>query len=132
MVGIIPHFLERQELAHRDVSELVVVDSMHVRKRIMTERADAFCILPGGIGTLDEAFEAITWRQLGLHAKPIVFLDPDGYWEPLARLFGAMETRGYLRVAASELLVRVARPEEVLPALAKLGPAGAPEWLERS
>lgn len=85
--GIIPVHLEDREVAHRGLSELVVVTDMHQRKRIMAERADAFAVLPGGVGTLDETIEILSWRQLGLHEKPIFIVDIAGYWAPLAELF---------------------------------------------
>lgn len=85
--GIIPVHLEHREVAHRGLSELVVVTDMHQRKRIMAERADAFAVLPGGIGTLDETVEILSWRQLGLHEKPVFIIDIGGYWSPLAALF---------------------------------------------
>jgi uncharacterized protein (TIGR00730 family) len=85
--GIIPVHLEHREVAHRGLSELLVVTDMHQRKRIMAERADAFAVLPGGIGTLDETVEILSWRQLGLHDKPVFVVDIGGYWAPLAALF---------------------------------------------
>jgi len=85
--GIIPVHLDHREAAHRGLSELVVVTDMHQRKRIMAERADAFAVLPGGIGTLDETIEILSWRQLGLHEKPVFIVDVAGYWSPLAALF---------------------------------------------
>ena len=85
--GIIPVHLEHREVAHRGLSELVVVADMHQRKRMMAERADAFAVLPGGVGTLDETVEILSWRQLGLHQKPIFVIDIAGYWAPLAALF---------------------------------------------
>jgi uncharacterized protein (TIGR00730 family) len=87
VTGIIPVHLQHREVAHSGVSELVVVADMHQRKRVMAERADAFAVLPGGVGTLDEAVEILSWRQLGLHQKPIVIVDIAGYWSPLAALF---------------------------------------------
>ena len=80
VTGVIPRFLMELELRHPDLSELVVVDDMHTRKRIMFERSDAFVVLPGGLGTLDEAMEIITWRQLARHDKPVVALSIAGYW----------------------------------------------------
>jgi uncharacterized protein (TIGR00730 family) len=87
VTGVIPVHLEHREVAHRGLSELVVVADMHQRKRVMAERADAFAVLPGGIGTLDETIEILSWRQLGLHEKPVVIIDIAGYWSPLAMLF---------------------------------------------
>ena len=86
VIGIIPAALRDRELAHGRVGELVVVDTMHDRKRVMAERSDAFAVLPGGIGTLDEFFEILTWRQLALHDKPIFLVDVAGYWQPLRTL----------------------------------------------
>src|SRR5436190_18581207 len=83
VIGIIPGALRDAELAHEGASELVIVGNMHERKRLMAERADAFAVLPGGIGTLDETFEILTWRHLGLHDKPIYIVDVAGYWRPL-------------------------------------------------
>lgn len=87
VTGIIPVHLEHREVAHRGLSELIVVADMHQRKRVMAERADAFAVLPGGVGTLDETVETLSWRQLGLHQKPLVIVDVAGYWSPLAALF---------------------------------------------
>jgi uncharacterized protein (TIGR00730 family) len=87
VTGIIPVHLEHREVAHRGLSELIVVADMHQRKRVMAERADAFAVLPGGVGTLDETIEMLSWRQLGLHQKPLFVIDIAGYWSPLAALF---------------------------------------------
>lgn len=97
VIGIIPEHLERLEVGYTDVSELLVVDSMHTRKRLMAERSDAFCVLPGGFGTLDEMFEILTWKQLGLHDKPVVILDHEGFWQPLLQLFAHQQAAGFLR-----------------------------------
>ena len=101
------------------MSELVVVDSMHTRKRRMFERADAFCILPGGLGTLDEAFEIITWKQLGLHDKPIVLVNLEGFWEPLLALFAHQLVAGYLHERHWHLFNVVGRVNEVFDAVAE-------------
>ena len=97
VVGIIPEHLVRREVGHETVTDYVVVDSMHARKQAMFERADAFCVLPGGIGTLDETIEILTWKQLGLHDKPVVLLDHDGFWQPLLQLFAHQQAAGFLR-----------------------------------
>ena len=93
MIGVIPDFLKDKELAHPGVTEMVVVPDMHTRKRTMFERADAFCILPGGLGTMDEAFEIITWRQLHLHNKPSILLN-------VGELLGAPARRCSTRIIA--------------------------------
>ena len=86
VVGVIPRFLRRAEVGHGAVTQLVLVETMHERKQRMSEIADAFVILPGGLGTLDEMFEIVTWKQLGLHDKPIVVADIGGFWQPLREL----------------------------------------------
>lgn len=96
ITGIIPEHLRQREVAHAGLTELVVVDSMHARKRAMAERADAFCVLPGGLGSLDEVVEIITWKQLGLHDKPIVLLDHAGFWQPFLDLLGHQAAHGFV------------------------------------
>lgn len=107
VVGIIPEHIQWAEIEHTGLTELHVVDSMHTRKRMMVERSDAFVILPGGLGTLDEAFEILTWKQLQLHDKPIVIADVDGYWRPLLGLIDHMVAQGFARIDRS-VLYRVA------------------------
>src|SRR5271166_1225198 len=113
VIGIIPARLRDAELAHSGATELLVVESMHERKRLMAEKADAFAILPGGIGTLDEMFETVSWKQLGLHDKPILLADIDGYWAPLRALLDDIVTKGFARPKARELL-------RVVPTIAAL------------
>ena len=113
VIGIIPSRLRDAELAHQGATELVVVDTMHERKRLMAEKADAFAILPGGIGTLDEMFEILSWKQLGLHDKPILLADIGGYWSPLRALLEQIVAEGFARPDARRLL-------EVVPTIAAL------------
>lgn len=119
VVGIIPGHLHDREVQHEGLSELIVVDSMHTRKRLMFERAAAFVSLPGGLGTLDETIEIITWRQLGLHDKPIVLVDEDGYWRPLTTLFEHIIAGGFAREESRRLWHVVETVDAVLPALAR-------------
>ena len=120
VTGVIPTRLLRAEVAHSGVTELVVVESMHVRKRLMAEKADAFAVLPGGIGTLDELFETLSWKQLDLHDKPILLVDIGGYWAPLRKLldhivvndFAREQTRGLLHVVPSVSALMTALSEE--------------------
>ena len=120
VIGIIPRRLLNAEVAHIGVSELVVVDSMHDRKRLMAEKADAFAVLPGGIGTLDEFFEIVSWRQLSLHDKPILLVDIGNYWEPLRALldhivvngFARPQTRGFVHVVPSVSALMAALSEK--------------------
>jgi uncharacterized protein (TIGR00730 family) len=99
VIGVIPGDMVDREVAHPALTELVVVESMHERKATMHARSDAFVALPGGFGTLDESFEAITWRQLGLHAKAFAFLDVDGYWQPLIRWIDRAVADGFVDAA---------------------------------
>ncbi len=118
VTGIIPNHLHRREVAHSDVTDLIVVDSMHERKARMAELSDAFAVLPGGYGTVDEMFEIVTWRQLGLHDKPIVLVDLDGYWQALERMVDQFAAEGFISPTNRALYRRVERIEDVLPILA--------------
>lgn len=125
VVGIIPEHIKRYEVDHTGLTELVVVDSMHTRKRMMVERSDAFVILPGGIGTLDEMFEIITWRQLRLHGKPVIIVNINGFWDPLLALLDHMTATGFMRKpnlpgAADQLYHVVRSVDEIAPLLAEL------------
>src|SRR5260370_39355248 len=110
-VGIIPGFLVRREAGHPALTKTVVVETMHQRKYEMFQRWDAFVVLPGGIGTLEEFFEVLSWRTLGLHTKPIVIVDHGGYWQPLASLLrsvveGGFADRSHLHVAACIIVLQ--------------------------
>jgi uncharacterized protein (TIGR00730 family) len=95
ITGIIPEFLDEIEVGRHDIQEFIVTPSMHERKAKMFQMSDAFIVLPGGLGSLDETFEIITWRQLGLHDKPIIIANIDGYWDPLIDLIEATIARGF-------------------------------------
>lgn len=95
VVGVIPEHLDSREGAFHQATELYIVDSMHTRKMQMSERSDAFVILPGGFGSMDEFFEILTWRQIGLHQKPIFVLNIEGYWNPLEELFNHIIDAGF-------------------------------------
>ena len=117
VVGVIPDFLESRELGHRGLNWLHVVDSMHARKNLMEQLSDAFAVLPGGFGTLDETFEILTWRQLRLHDKPIVLINLDGYWTPLLRLVDHVVAEGFARSESRRLFTVVERVEDVIAVL---------------
>ena len=119
VIGVIPARLLRAEVAHRGVSELVVVDSMHYRKRVMAERADAFAVLPGGIGTLDELFETLSWKQLERHDKPILLVDIGGYWAPLRDLLDHIVVSGFAREQTRRLLHVVPSVSALMTALSQ-------------
>jgi uncharacterized protein (TIGR00730 family) len=120
VTGIIPAHLTAGEVAHSGLSELVIVDSMHARKREMAARADAFAILPGGIGTLDETFEILSWRQLALHDKPILIVDTAGYWAPLLALLDHLVAHGFARPSTLALVRVVATVGELMAALGEM------------
>jgi uncharacterized protein (TIGR00730 family) len=122
VIGVLPAALRDRELAHQGVSELVVVETMHDRKRVMAERADAFAVLPGGIGTLDEFFEILTWRQLGLHDKPIFLVDVAGYWQPLRALLAHIVEQRFAMSLIPRLLEIVPNVTAVMTALEQTAP----------
>lgn len=115
VTGIIPEFLTRVEVQLRDVSELIVTDSMHSRKRQMFERSNAFVALPGGIGTLEEVIEMLTWAQLGRHNRPIVIANLDGFWDPLIELFDHIIKAGFARSNIRRIYSVVDNVEDILP-----------------
>ena len=127
VLGIIPDFLRRREQMVGGTQQTVVVPDMHARKQMMFEESDAFVALPGGVGTLEELVEQMTWAQLGRHRKPILLLDIGGFWDPLLILLDHMREHGFIR-SDRELNYAVARrPDEVLPMLrAAAAEAGGP------
>ncbi len=124
VVGVIPESLKKLEVGHQALTELHVVPTMHVRKQMMAERADAFIALPGGIGTLEELYEVWTWRQLGYHTSPIGLLNVDGYYDDLLRFMRHSVAEGFLSPAQNEALLVGGEPEAMLLALAERVDAG--------
>jgi len=131
VIGVIPEHLQIQEKGHHGVTELRVVASMHERKSLMFELSDAFVILPGGFGTLDEAFEMLTWRQLQLHDKPILFLNIEGYWAPFAKLVDQFIGEGFARESSRQLFAMVSAVEDVIPTLLRLPAPAIPDSVRR-
>jgi uncharacterized protein (TIGR00730 family) len=119
-VGVIPQHLMAYEVADLDADELVVVATMRERKQIMDERADAFITLPGGIGTFEEFFEAWTSASLGMHAKPVVVLDPSGHYDPLWRYLDGLREQGFVRQEALDRLHRVRSVEAAFAVIDRL------------
>ena len=132
VVGVIPRFLDEHEVGHTGVTRLEITDSMHERKQLMAELSDGFVVLPGGLGTLEETFEIVTWKQLRLHDKPIVIVNVDDYWRPLRELIGHVVDTGYARRENAESVAFVATVDDVLPKLETM-PEGRvtvdPKWL---
>ncbi|MDE1903412.1 MAG: TIGR00730 family Rossman fold protein [Alphaproteobacteria bacterium] len=119
VIGIIPGHLHEREIGHTGLTQLLVVGNMHERKQTMFEMADAFAILPGGFGTLEEALECITWRQLGLHDKPIFLIDIQEYWVPLLRLFEHVVDSGFAPRNTRSLYRVLPRVEDLPDAVLK-------------
>ncbi|MFD1333858.1 TIGR00730 family Rossman fold protein [Methylopila musalis] len=117
VTGIIPQFLVDREVMLADVQELVVTEDMHERKRIMFERSDAFVALPGGVGTLEELVEQMTWAQLGRHDKPILIADFGGFWSPLIALLHHMSAQGFIRPGMAVPYVVATTVDQVIPLL---------------
>ncbi|MGD0722080.1 MAG: TIGR00730 family Rossman fold protein [Roseiarcus sp.] len=115
VTGVIPGFLVEREHALMATQELIVVEDMHRRKQLMFERADAFIALPGGIGTLEELVEQLTWVQLGRHAKPVLLADIAGFWRPLLSLIAHMNALGFIRHGAEIRYMVAERIEDALP-----------------
>ena len=131
VTGIIPGHLHDREVSHGGVSELVIVDSMHARKTLMFERADAFVTLPGGLGTLDETIEIITWRQLGLHDKPIFLLNEQDYWRPFLALVEHVIGHGFAGPGARALFQVVDDLDALMRALEAMPAPAAPADSDR-
>lgn len=132
VTGIIPEHLQQYEVGHTGVTKLHIVENMHVRKKMMFDMSDAFVVLPGGYGTLDEFFEVLTWRQLQLHDKPIVLVDIDGYWAPMRVLLDHIVDRGFAQQDTRRLVTIVDSVEAIIPAIkAAPLPIYAPEtkWM---
>ncbi|KRR29065.1 TIGR00730 family Rossman fold protein [Bradyrhizobium retamae] len=126
VTGIIPDFLKSRELALSRVQEMIVTPDMHERKRLMFERSDAFVALPGGIGTLEELVEQMTWQQLGRHSKPVLLANIDGFWEPLIALLAHMRATEFIRPALDVDILKAERVEDIVPRL-RAAAARAPE-----
>jgi hypothetical protein len=130
VIGVIPQQLVDWEVAHRGVTRLEVVDSMHTRKARMFELADGFVALPGGFGTLDEMFEMLTWRQLGLGRKPCAFLDVDGFWQPLMTMLDGMVSERFLHQDQRRDLWHGDDIDALLGWMHGYVPAQADKWLD--
>ena len=130
VTGVIPRFLDDREIGHNGVTDLRIVETMHERKMLMADLADAFVVLPGGIGTLEEIVEMLSWSQLGLHRKPMGLLDTEGFWQPLTALLDHMAVEEFVRLDHRRLLLSAPDPDELLEAMAHWeAPAVGRRWL---
>jgi uncharacterized protein (TIGR00730 family) len=130
VTGVIPRFLDDREVGHHGVTDLRIVETMHERKMLMADLADAFLVLPGGIGTLEEVVEMLSWSQLGLHRKPIGLLDVDGFWAPLVALLDHMTAEQFVGLDHRRLLLSDSDPVALLDAMESWeAPKVARRWL---
>ncbi|CTQ54210.1 LOG family protein ORF6 in fasciation locus [Roseibium album] len=117
VTGIIPHFLEKREVMLESLEDLIITKDMHERKHLMFQKSDAFIALPGGIGTLEEAVEMMTWAQLGQHRKPVILANINGFWSPLLELLDHMRAQGYIRPETEVPYLVAKKIEDILPLL---------------
>ena len=132
VIGVIPQSLADREIAHTGITDLRVVDSMHTRKAMMAELADAFIAMPGGVGTFEEFFEVVTWTQLGLHRKPCGLLNVNGFYAPLAAFIDQAVTEGFIKLVHRAAIVVDSDPVALLDTLATIKLPDVPKWIDRT
>lgn len=132
VIGVIPEALVAKEVAHRGLSELKTVKSMHERKSVMADLSDGFIALPGGFGTFEEFFEVVTWTQLGLHKKPCGILNVEGFFEPLIALVKKGTAEGFIRQEHADILLAASSPRELLRLIGEWKPPTVEKWLDKS
>ena len=131
VIGVIPQTLADREIAHTGLTELRVVDSMHTRKAMMAELADAFVAMPGGVGTFEEFFEVVTWTQLGVHRKPCGLLNVNAFYTPLAAFIDQAVSEGFIRPIHRAAVVVDSDPARLLDTLATIDLPDVPKWIRR-
>jgi uncharacterized protein (TIGR00730 family) len=131
VVGILPHFLQSKEIAHKNLTELILVETMHERKTKMNELCDGVIVLPGGYGTLEEFFEMITWAQLGLHKKPIAILNIDGFYDDLIKLTQTMVDKGFLKQINRDMLLMSDNIDELLEKMRNYEAPTVGKWISK-
>ncbi|UII75584.1 TIGR00730 family Rossman fold protein [Flagellimonas sp. HMM57] len=131
VIGVIPDFLKRKEIFHPNITELIVVETMHERKLRIHELSNGFIALPGGFGTMEELFEIITWGQLGLHQKPIGILNVKGFYDAMLRFLDGMVTNGFLKQENRDMLLIGDTPEKLLSKMEEYKPTALPKWIEK-
>jgi uncharacterized protein (TIGR00730 family) len=132
VTGVIPEALARKELAHEGIQDLRVVASMHERKALMADLADGFIALPGGLGTLEELFEILTWSQLGIHSKPVGVLNVDGFYDLLLRALDRAVEERFIRLHHRELIIEDTEADRLLRSLEASEPYHVEKWLDRT
>lgn len=131
-IGVLPIFLKRKELEHENLTEMIIVDSMHERKMKMYELCDGVITLPGGFGTMEEFFEMVTWAQLGLHQKPIALLNTDGYYDDLLSLMENMVRKGFLQEQYKNMLLHDDEIEMLLDKMNKYKAPDVGKWMSKT
>ncbi|MBL7790368.1 MAG: TIGR00730 family Rossman fold protein [Chitinophagales bacterium] len=131
VVGIIPGFLSAKEIIHEGLTETIQTKSMHERKALMEEMADAFIAIPGGFGTLDELFEILTWSQLGLHTKPIGIINTDGFFDPLLAMIQKMEDCQLLKTIHKDMILLATNVTELIEKMNSYQAPEQPKWIKR-
>ena len=129
VIGVLPHFLQRKELAHTRLAELHLVETMHERKLKMNELCDGVIALPGGMGTLEELFEMLTWGQLGLHSKPVALLNAEGFYDTLLTFLQEMVQKGFLREENRSMLLVGTSPSDTLQQMRSYEPRPVAKWI---
>lgn len=131
VIGVLPHFLNKKEIAHNNLTEMILVDTMHERKMKMNELSDGTISLPGGYGTMEEFFEMLTWGQLGLHEKPVAILNTNGFYDSLLELIQKMVDDGFLKEIYRDMLLSGNDIEELLEKMNKYQPIYVEKWIEK-
>lgn len=131
VIGVLPHFLQSKEIAHQDLTELILVETMHERKTKMNDLCDGVIVLPGGYGTLEEFFEMITWAQLGLHKKPIAILNINGFYDDLIKLVQNMVDKGFLKQINQEMLLVSDSIDELLEKMKNYRAPSVGKWISK-
>ena len=131
VIGVLPHFLKSKEIAHEQLTELILVESMHERKTKMNELSDGVIALPGGFGTLEEFFEMLTWAQLGLHKKPIALLNTDGFYDALIALIETMVEKGFLKEVNQQMLLVSDNIDDLLDKMKNYTAPTVGKWISK-
>lgn len=131
VIGVLPRFMADKELAHPKLTKLYLVDTMHERKRLMAELAEGFVALPGGFGTFEEIFEAVTWAQLHLHKSPCALLNVDGYYDALTHFLRGSVQHGFVRQSLLDSLIVARSPDELFDRFARFQPEKSEKWIPK-
>jgi uncharacterized protein (TIGR00730 family) len=131
VIGVLPRFLRAKEIAHEELTELILVESMHERKTKMNELCDGVIALPGGFGTLEEFFEMLTWAQLGLHKKPVAILNIEGFYDSLTTLVQTMVDKGFLKETNQQMLLMSNNIEDLLVKMRNYVPPAVGKWINK-